>query len=101
VATPVLTRIYGRWHKEVFADLAAILLARQPQPGEWHFFWLIPLPVPLPIVPQAAHPTAYLRILVLAEMLRRMGFGQEGDRDRASGRKSITLIVFTVCRHVC
>jgi hypothetical protein len=41
-----------------------------------------PAPRTLTFKPGGAHPTAYLRILILAEMLRRMGFTKEGDRLR-------------------
>lgn len=32
---PGITRIYGRWHKEIFADLTAILLGGLRQPSAW------------------------------------------------------------------
>lgn len=79
---PSITRIYGRWHKEVFADLAAILLAGPAAAWGMALFLAHPAPRTLTYRPGGAHPTAYLRILILAEMLRRMGFGQEGDRLR-------------------
>lgn len=79
---PGLTRIYGRWHKEIFADLAAILLGGPAAAWGMAMFLANPAPRTLTFQPGGAHPTAYLRILILAEMLRRIGFGAEGDRLR-------------------
>jgi hypothetical protein len=39
-----------------------------------------PQPRTMTYRPGSAHPTAYLRVVLLAEMLRRMGFGSEGTR---------------------
>lgn len=75
-----LTRIYGRWHKEIFADLAAILLGGPAAAWGMAMFLAHPSPRTLSYRPAGAHPTAYLRILILAEMLRRIGFEAEGDR---------------------
>ncbi len=79
---PGITRIYGRWHKEIFADLAALLLGGPAAAWGMAVFLAHSAPRTLTYRPGGAHPTAYLRILILAEMLRRMGFGQEGDRLR-------------------
>ena len=77
---PGITRIYGRWHKEIFADLAALLLGGPAAAWGMAIFLAHPAPRTLTYRPGGAHPTAYLRILILAEMLRRMGFAHEGDR---------------------
>ena len=77
---PGLTRIYALWHKEIFADLAAILLGGPAAAWGMAVFLAQPTPRTLTFRPGGAHPTAYLRILILVEMLRRMGFGAEGDR---------------------
>lgn len=79
---PPLTRIYGDWHKEMFADLAAILLGGPAAAWGMAIFLAHPPERTLTFRPGGAHPTAYLRILILAEMLRRIGFSQEGDRLR-------------------
>jgi hypothetical protein len=79
---PGLTRTYGRWHKEIFADLAAILLAGPAAAWGMAIFLAHPAPRTLTYRPGGAHPTAYLRILILAEMLHRIGFAAEGDRLR-------------------
>lgn len=77
---PVITRTYGLWHKEIFADLAAILLGGPAAAWGMAMFLAHPAPRTMTFRPGGAHPTAYLRILILAEMLRRIGFGAEGDR---------------------
>jgi hypothetical protein len=79
---PGLMRIYGHWHKEIFADLAAILLGGPASAWGMAIFLAHPAPRTLTFRPGGAHPTAYLRVLILVEMLRRIGFGREGDRLR-------------------
>lgn len=75
-----LTRIYGRWHKEIFADLAALLLGGPAAAWGMAIFLAYPASKTMTYRPGGAHPTAYIRILILAEMLRRMGFTQDGER---------------------
>lgn len=77
---PVVTRTYATWHKEIFADLAAILLGGPAAAWGMAIFLAHPAPRTLTFRPGGAHPTAYLRIMILAEMLRRIGFGADGDR---------------------
>lgn len=77
---PGLTRIYGRWHKEIFADLAAILLGGPAAAWGMAIFLAHPAPKTMTFRPGGAHPTAYLRVHMLAEMLRRLGLGSDGNR---------------------
>lgn len=77
---PLLARIYGRWHKEIFADLAALLLGGPAAAWGMAEFLAQPAPRTLTYRPGGAHPTAYLRIMILAEMLRRMGFPRHAGR---------------------
>lgn len=77
---PGLTRIYGRWHKEIWADLAAILLGGPAAAWGMATFLAHPAPRTLTYRPGGAHPTAYLRIQILAEMLRRLGFDEDAHR---------------------
>lgn len=77
---PGLTRIYGLWHKEIFADLAAILLGGPAAAWGMATFLANPAPRTMTFRPGGAHPTAYLRVHILAEMLRRMGFEQDAGR---------------------
>ena len=78
---PGLTRIYGRWHKEIWADLAAILLGGPAAAWGMATFLAHPAPRTLTYRP-SAHPTAYFRIHILAEMLRRLGFEEDALRLR-------------------
>jgi len=82
VGQPLLARIYGRWHKEIFADLAAILLGGPSAAWGMASFLAHPATRVLSFRPASAHPTAYLRVFLLAEMLQRMGFGGEATRLR-------------------
>jgi hypothetical protein len=77
---PALTQIYGRWHKEIFADLAALLLGGPAAAWGLAIFLAHPVPRALTYRAGGAHPTGYIRVLILAEMLRRMGFADEGAR---------------------
>lgn len=77
---PFLASVYGRWHKEIFADLAAILLGGPAAAWGMADFLAHPQPRTLTHRPGGAHPTAYLRVYLLAEMLRRLGFTQAGTR---------------------
>jgi hypothetical protein len=79
---PGLTRIYARWHKEIFADLAAILLGGPAAAWGMAVFLAHPAARVLTFRPGSAHPTAFLRVLLLAEMLQRLGFGAEAQRLR-------------------
>lgn len=77
---PLLARIYARWHKEIFADLAAILLAGPAAAWGMAMFLAHPAPRVLSFRPTSVHPTGYLRVYLLIEMLRRMGFDADADR---------------------
>lgn len=77
---PALTRVYGQWHKEIFADLAAILLGGPSAAWGMATFLAHPAPRTLTFRPGGAHPTAYLRVHILAEMLRRLGFDKDATR---------------------
>jgi hypothetical protein len=79
---PFVTSTYGRWHKEIFADLAALLLGGPAAAWGMATFLAHPAPRTLTYRPGGAHPTAYLRIHILAEMLRRMGFGRDANKLR-------------------
>jgi hypothetical protein len=77
---PFLASVYGRWHKEIFADLAAILLGGPAAAWGMADFLAHPAPRTLTFRPGGAHPTAYLRVFLLAEMMRRTGFTREGTQ---------------------
>ena len=75
-----LARIYGRWHKEIFADLAALLLGGPAAAWGLALFLAHPLPRAATFRADSVHPTGYLRVLILVEMLRRMGFPADAAR---------------------
>jgi hypothetical protein len=77
---PKLSLIYGRWHKEIFADLAALLLAGPAAAWGMALFLTHPAPRAVTYKPGGVHPTGVLRGLILAEMLRRMGFEADAGR---------------------
>jgi len=74
---PFLATVYGRWHKEIWADLAAICLAGPAAAWGMAEFLAHPGPRTLTYRPGGAHPTAYLRVHILGEMLRRLGFARD------------------------
>lgn len=76
---PRLASIYSRWHKEIFADLAALLLGGPAAAWGLAQFLAHPGPRALTFRP-GVHPTGFLRVLLLTEMLRRMGFGIQAGR---------------------
>jgi hypothetical protein len=77
---PFIASVYGRWHKEIFADLAAILLGGPAAAWGMADFLAHPQPRTMTYRPGGAHPTAYLRVYMLAEMMRRIGFPAEATR---------------------
>ena len=79
---PLVTSIYARWHKEIFADMASVLLGGPASVWGAMDFLAHPAPKTLTYRPGGAHPTGYLRVLILAEVLRRMGFRTEANRVR-------------------
>lgn len=76
-AHPRVTSVLGRWQKEIFADLAALLLGGPAAAWGMAEFLSHPSDKVMTYRPGGAHPTGYLRVLIMAEMLRRMGFGED------------------------
>ena len=83
---PWLTRVWGRFHKECFADLIALLLGGPAAARSMKEFLAYPAARVLSFRPLGVHPPPYLRAFLLAEMLRRMGFAAEAGRIEASWR---------------
>ncbi len=79
---PFLATVYGRWHKEIWADLAALLLGGPAAAWGMAEFLAHPAPRTMTYRPGGAHPTAFLRVKILAEMLMRMGFDDDATRLR-------------------
>jgi hypothetical protein len=82
VGDPLVTTVYRRWHREIFADLVAVLLGGPASVWGMMEFLAHPGPRILTYRPGGVHPTGYFRVLILAEMLRRMGFGGDAARVR-------------------
>jgi hypothetical protein len=67
------------WNREIFADLAGLLLGGPPVVGSlMDVIGRSPRAV-LHFSPGAPHPTPYLRALLSCELLRRMGFPEEAE----------------------
>lgn len=77
---PKVTRIYGRWHKEIFADMASVLLGGPASVWGAMDFLSHPAPKTMTYRPGGAHPTGFLRVQILAELLRRMGFRADAGK---------------------
>jgi len=77
IGDPMVTTVYSRWHKEIFADLAAVLLGGPASVWGMMEFLAHPGPRTMTYRPGGAHPTGYLRVLILAHLLDRMGFGKD------------------------
>lgn len=88
---PHLVSIYSRWHKEIFADLSAILLGGTASAWGMMEFLTHPHPKVTTYRPGGAHPTSYFRVLILAEMLERLGFGQEAAKMRSIWKRLYDL----------
>jgi hypothetical protein len=69
--------VFARWHKEIFADLASLLLGGPAAARGMAEFLAHPRDKVMTYRPGGPHPTGYFRILILAEMLRRMNFEAE------------------------
>jgi hypothetical protein len=76
---PAAIATFGRWHKEIFADLAALLLGGPAAALDMAEFMAHPSDKVMTYRPHGAHPTGYVRLLIQAEMLRRMGFYDDSD----------------------
>jgi hypothetical protein len=83
VRDPLVSTLFRRWHKEIFADLAAVLLGGPVSAAGMLNFLSHPSPRVMTYRPGGAHPTVYVRGFILAEMLRRLGF----EADAANARR--------------
>jgi hypothetical protein len=82
-----VTAVWTRWNREIFADLAAVLLG-----GPGVVASLMDVVGRAPQLtfyfnPRGVHPTPYLRTLLSAELLRRMGFEDEARNYRQAWLK--------------
>jgi hypothetical protein len=79
---PRVARVWVRWNRETWADLAGLLLG-----GPCIVASLMDVVGRSPQITyyfdrRGVHPTPYLRVLISCELLRRMGFSAEADRYR-------------------
>jgi hypothetical protein len=79
--------IWARWNREMFADMAALLLGGPGVLGSVMDVVGRGPETVLTFNPQGVHPTPYLRTLINAEMLRRMGFRDVAERHRRFWKK--------------
>ena len=112
-----IARIWVRWNRETFADLSGLLLG-----GPCIVASLMDVvgrssEITYYFNPRGVHPTPYLRVLLSCELLRRMGFPTDADRDArawlrlypnpaeggvperllASAPRAMALVVDTMC----
>jgi hypothetical protein len=74
--------IWARWNREMFADMAALLLGGPGVLGSVMDVVGRGPETVLTFNPQGVHPTPYLRTLINIEMLRRMDFGDIAEQHR-------------------
>ena len=77
---PLVVTVFRRWHKEIFADLAALLLGGTASAWGMMEFLSHPGARSMTYRPGGAHPTGWIRVLMLTEMMRRMGFPEEAAK---------------------
>jgi hypothetical protein len=74
---PFVASVWTRWNRELFADLAGLLLGGPAVVGSlFDVIGRSPRTV-LTYSPRAAHPTPWLRAFASIELLRRIGFEEE------------------------
>ncbi|MFY9741246.1 MAG: hypothetical protein WA252_00320 [Candidatus Sulfotelmatobacter sp.] len=75
-----VSSVWVRWNREMFADMSALLLGGPEVAGSlMDVIGRAPEAV-FGFNPRGPHPTPYLRLLISAEMLRRMGFNTEAEQ---------------------
>jgi hypothetical protein len=75
-----VSSVWVRWNREMFADMSALLLGGPEVVGSlMDVIGRAPAAV-LAFNPRGPHPTPYLRLLISAEMLRRLGFKAEAEQ---------------------
>src|SRR5579863_9578068 len=79
-ASQQVARTWTRWNREMFADMSALFLGGPEVVGSlMDVIGRAPAAV-VAYNPRGPHPTPYLRLLISAELLRRMGFTEEAER---------------------
>jgi hypothetical protein len=75
-----LASVWVRWNREMFADMAALLLGGPEVVGSLMDVVGRGPETVLNFNPRGPHPTPYLRVLISVELLRRMGFADQAER---------------------
>src|ERR1700733_15267173 len=71
---------WAKWNREMFADMSALLLGGPEVVGSlMDVIGRAPAAV-FGFNPRGPHPTPYLRLLISAELLRRLGFEKEAEQ---------------------
>jgi hypothetical protein len=74
-----VSSVWTRWNREMFADMSALFLGGPEVVGSlMDVIGRAPNAV-FTFSPRVPHPTPYLRLLISAELLRRMGFVDEAE----------------------
>jgi hypothetical protein len=81
-ASRLVARTWVRWNREMFADMAAMLLGGPCIAGSLMDILARDLKTISHFTPRGVHPTPYFRMLINTEVLRRMGFEQDAARYR-------------------
>lgn len=85
--SPLVASTWVRWNREIFADLAGLLMGGPAIVGS-----LMDVIGRGPVTtvtysPRGPHPTPWLRTLVSTEALRRMGFAEDADQYERAWRR--------------
>jgi hypothetical protein len=76
----LVSSVWVRWNREMFADMSALLLGGPEVVGSlMDVIGRAPAAV-FGFNPRGPHPTPYLRLLISAELLRRLGFEKEAEQ---------------------
>jgi hypothetical protein len=78
---------WTRWNREMFADMAALLLGGPEVAGSLMDVIGRGMDTTVRFNPRGVHPTPYLRMLNTVELLRRMRFTKEAEQYRAAWKR--------------
>jgi hypothetical protein len=79
-----VVRVWARWHKETWADLAAVLLGGPEIVGSLMDVTGRSAAATQRFNPRDVHPTPWLRVFINIELLQRMGFVERAQAYRAA-----------------
>jgi hypothetical protein len=76
---PTTAKVWARWHKEIMADMFAMLLGGPGAVESLMDVLGLPAATTTRFIPLAVHPTPYLRVLISLILLRRIGVQKLAD----------------------